>query len=134
MTDRVPSPTLGTALVAGVGLNVATPVEEFPVELRERVTTLARAAGGAASLPEAEEAAVSAVLAAAGELASSSGAQRVRERCRAALFGVGRHARIDGRPAGIIRDLAADGALTLERAGALVEVRAGDLSVEPEGP
>ncbi len=130
LVDRVPSPTLGPVMVAGLGLNVRSPPESYPPELCERVVQLSELAGRPLDVGEVEERVVPALLTASSKLDTPEGAARALEGCRGRLYGWGRPARLDGRPAGVIESLDADGSLVLREGGARTRVVAGELAVE----
>jgi BirA family biotin operon repressor/biotin-[acetyl-CoA-carboxylase] ligase len=132
LVDRLASPTLGSALVVGVGINVSTPGSGFPPELEGRVAVLSEVGAGPVDPGSVEAMVVGAVRSAAEALGSADGHARIVTECRAALYGVGRRVLVDGQPAGVIRELGEDGALWLERDGERVAVRAGDLTVVEE--
>ena len=130
LIDRVDSPTLGDACVVGVGLNVAAAPSAFPEPLRSRVVRLADLAGRPVSPPEVEPLVADAVASAAASISDADGRAQLLDECRALLYGVDRPARIDGAPAGVIREIGADGALLLERDGERTSVRSGELTFE----
>ena len=127
LVDRLAAPH--PALVAGIGVNVA-PVSADALVGPIPPVALADVVSPCPPLPEVEEAAASAALAAAEGLGAPVGTAELLARCRALLYGVGRSATVDGVPAGRIAALADDGALLLDRAGARRAVRAGDVRVE----
>ncbi len=128
LVDRVEGPA-GPRLVAGVGVNVRSRAEDFPPELKPRVTTLAEILPSPPELDAVREEVVGAVRSSVELLASPEGTERLLERCRRLLFGVGRPALVDGRPVGIVRSVADDGALLLADGPAEVHIYAGDLTV-----
>jgi len=129
LVDRVDSPTLGSAAVVGIGLNV-----EFPLaggtDRPDGATALADWVRPVPSISEMEEVASAAAEVAAAQLATPRGPAEVVRACRGRLYGVGAWARVDGRLRGRIEGLDDDGALILETGGARVPIRAGDLRVE----
>ncbi len=130
LIDRVPSPLLGTALVAGVGLNVDAPPKAYPPELRASVVQLSEAAGRALRVDQVERVVLPALLAVPDSLDSLARARSTLERVRARLFGRGRPVRLDGRPGGVIEDLAEDGALVLADGPVRTRVVTGEVVVE----
>jgi len=132
LVDRVASPTLGTALVVGVGLNVTRPSEGFPPELEGRVAVLTDVGVPPPQERLVESLVVGAIRAASESLNTEVGHAQAVQECRNALYGLGHRALVDGEPAGVIRSLGDDGALYLERNGERVAVRAGDLTVLEE--
>jgi BirA family biotin operon repressor/biotin-[acetyl-CoA-carboxylase] ligase len=130
LVDRVLSPTSGAMLVVGIGLNVSTDRSEFPADLRERVAVLSELSGRAVVPDEVEPIVLGVVEETAARLATPEGRTGLWQHCRSALYGVGRSVRVDGRPAGVIRDLGEDGSLVVERDGALEAVRSGEVTVE----
>ena len=132
LVDRVASPTFGTALVVGVGLNVTTPPEGFPPELEGRVAVLSELGVPRPDERLVESLVVGAIRGAGESLNTPAGHAQVVEECRHALYGLGHRALVDGEIAGVIRSLGDDGALYLERDGERVAVRAGDLTVLEE--
>ncbi|HEV2520460.1 MAG TPA: biotin--[acetyl-CoA-carboxylase] ligase [Thermoplasmata archaeon] len=130
LVDRVISPTFGIALVVGIGLNASSPRGQFPPELAERVAILTELCHRRVEPSEVEPIAIAAVHRTVDRLASPEGRGQVLAECRRVLFGVGRPVRVDGRPFGVIRDLADDGALLVERDGGLAPVVAGEVELE----
>ncbi len=130
LVDRVPSPTLGTADVAGIGVNVAVEEEDLPEVLRGHVASLHRLVARAPSIDDVEEIAVTAALNAVHALTTPAGAAQVLAECRGALYGLGRRAYVDGELRGTIAGLGDDGELLLDEGLDRVPVRAGDLRVE----
>ncbi len=130
LLDRVPSPALGSALVAGIGVNVETPADEFPPALRARLIHLSELAGRPVAISEVERAVVPAVLATPATLETAGGPEAVLARIRARLYGRGRPARLDGRRVGVIEDLAEDGTLVLADGAVRTHVQSGDIVVE----
>jgi BirA family transcriptional regulator, biotin operon repressor / biotin---[acetyl-CoA-carboxylase] ligase len=130
LIDEVDSPTLGRATVVGVGLNVATPREEFPAEVRPRIVTLAELVRRTPPLREVEDVTTEAIRSATEFLEQPGGAAALLEECRAALHGVGRRATVDGTLTGVIRTLGDEGELWLTTRAGPVAIRAGDVVVE----
>lgn len=126
--DRAPRPVV----VLGIGINANARREVFPPELREQVACLHEWSEGEVDLEELEEAVLEKVGEVLQRLDSADGAAAIVRDCRSALEGVGRRVRLDGRSAGTLRDLAADGALLVETDRGLEEVRAGSLEFEPD--
>jgi BirA family transcriptional regulator, biotin operon repressor / biotin---[acetyl-CoA-carboxylase] ligase len=129
LVDLVGTPAEGRVAVAGIGVNVRRPSEGFPADLATPAAALEELVRPIPAVREVEEIAVDAALRAAAELVTPAGRDRVLARCRARLYGVGRRATVDGSPSGIIRGLEDDGALRLDRDGAPMTIRAGDLRV-----
>jgi BirA family transcriptional regulator, biotin operon repressor / biotin---[acetyl-CoA-carboxylase] ligase len=130
LVDAVPSPTLGTAAVVGIGVNVGARAEEYPAELRPRVVSLAELSRSKPPLGEVEELTAAAVESAARDLAGPVGATGILAECRAALYAVGRRATVDSTFSGVIRALGEEGELWLDTPTGPVAVRSGDLVVE----
>jgi len=130
LVDRIASPRLGAAAVAGVGLNVATAPHDFPESLRGSVATLREESAVDLGPSDVEAMTVAAVEEAARSIATTTGATIARGLCREWLWGVGRPASVDGRPVGRIVGLGDEGELLVEDRGARVAIRAGDLRVD----
>ncbi len=130
LVDRLADPGHPAMLVIGLGVNAATDRREFSPELSERIAILSEACGRPVPPSEVEPIVLAVVRSAADRLATAAGARAVWAECRPLLFGVGRRIRVDGSPAGVIRDLAPDGALLVDRDGAIETVRAGEIVVE----
>lgn len=130
LIDRVPSPRLGTAAVAGIGLNVASERDRFPRELRDRVAVLSELREPPPGLDEVEAVVVDVALRTARSMRTPSGLNELRRVCRRRLFGVGRRASLDGRAAGTIVSVGDEGELWVEDRGERMAIRAGDLRVE----
>jgi len=130
LVDVVPSPTLGSAAVVGVGVNVRAPVDSYPIELRDRVVGLGELTEPVPDLGEVEELVVSAVARAVDALGTADGAAELLEECRSALHGVGRRATVDTAVTGVIRGVGEEGELLLDTPSGAVAVRAGNLVVE----
>lgn len=130
LVDRVPSPRLGSAAVAGIGVNVRIDPSAYPPELRERIVGLDELVHPAPTLEEVERTVVHAALDLAGRLRTAEGREKILALCRHRLWGIGRRAWVDGRPVGRIVALGEDGELLVEEGGERVAIRAGDLRVE----
>jgi len=130
LVDLVPSPRLGTAAVAGIGLNVDADPEEFPASLQGRLASLAEFAPEPVALGEVEEIVVAGALAAAEALHDADGAEESLALCRAFLYGVGRRASVDGQELGTVAALGDEGELWLDAGTHRVAIRAGDLRLE----
>jgi BirA family transcriptional regulator, biotin operon repressor / biotin---[acetyl-CoA-carboxylase] ligase len=129
LCDRVTAPW-GPAFVVGVGLNVSAAVNDFPLDLRRHVVGLSDLVRPAPDLDEVEAEVVAAVERAARGLGSEPGRNRLLHLCRESLYGIGRRALVDGRPAGIIRGINDDGSLSVVEGHASSSVHAGSLLVE----
>lgn len=132
LVDRVPSPTLGSAAVAGIGINVSFPRSAVPAELSGRIGALDDFVRPPPDLGELEREVAAAVEGAAVALGSADGLAAARRLCRGYLYGVGRWATVDGRLRGRIAGLGDDGELFLDVGAERVAIRAGDLRVEDE--
>jgi BirA family biotin operon repressor/biotin-[acetyl-CoA-carboxylase] ligase len=132
LADRVAGPKGVERVVLGVGLNVRTPAAGWPDDLGVPPIGLDALGTGAISLDELESLVVTACTSAGSLLVDGRGAAEVLARCRRRLFGVGRPALVDGRPAGRIAGLADDGAVWIDGPSGRTSVRAGDLAVVEE--
>ena len=130
LIDDVASPTLGRAVVVGVGVNVRLPRESLPASLADRVAALDEFAYPTPSLDEVEGAVVPAALGAVEWLSSTGGTREARALCRQLLYGVGRSVTVDGRRAGTLADLGEEGELWLTTDTNRVAIWAGDVRVE----
>jgi BirA family transcriptional regulator, biotin operon repressor / biotin---[acetyl-CoA-carboxylase] ligase len=130
LVDRVASPTLGSAAVAGIGINVAWARAAVPPELAGRVASLGEFVRPPPELAVLESEVSSVALGAARSLSTLDGAESVRRLCRELLYGVGRWASVDGRLRGKIAGLGDDGELWIDAGTDRVAIRAGDLRVE----
>ncbi len=130
LVDRVCSPRLGSAAVAGIGVNVSVDPSLYPPELRPRIVGLSELVHPAPSLYEVERAVVQAALTSASRLRTADGRGEMLALCRRHLWGIGRRAWVDGRPVGRIVALDDDGALWVQEGAERVAIRAGDLRVE----
>ncbi len=130
LVDRVLSPALGVALVVGVGVNVSTARSDLPEELAPRVAILQELAGRAVSPDELEPLVTEVIRTTVDRLGTVAGRSEVWSMARGALYGVGRRVRVDGRTAGVLRDLAEDGALLVEGESGIESIRSGEIEVE----
>jgi biotin-(acetyl-CoA carboxylase) ligase len=128
LTDRVEGPN-GPSLAVGVGVNVSSRRSEFPEPVRDRVAILSDYVRTPPPLDQVESVVVDAIEQVGVMLRTESGRDRLLSACRSALYGVGRRALVDGRPAGVIRALGDDGALWLQDGHHRVPVRAGSVAV-----
>ena len=132
LVDRVEDPVHAGHLVVGIGVNVAAPRSWFGPELSDRVAILSELVEPEPSVEEVESVATAAVDRAAALLRTAEGAERALDRCRRALYGVGRRVLVDGRPAGTLQALGDDGTLWVGEETSPVAVRAGDVTVVEE--
>lgn len=130
LAEEVGSPTLGRAVVAGIGVNVSLDRGSLPLELRDSVAALDEFVRPPPELGAVEELVVRAAESAAAGLGTAGGAERARGLVRRFLYGVGRPATVDGRPAGTIEALGEDGELWLSTPRDRRAVWAGDVRVE----
>lgn len=130
LVDRVETSEGAHRLVVGVGLNVGALDSDFPAELRGEVVGLSELAHAPIGLDEVEEAAAAAISAAHGWTAGRSDDRGIVEVGRELLFGIGRRARIDGRPVGIIRGIDRDGSLVVGDADRVEHITAGSVTIE----
>jgi BirA family transcriptional regulator, biotin operon repressor / biotin---[acetyl-CoA-carboxylase] ligase len=130
LVDLVSSPLLGNALVVGIGINVSTRLEDFPMELRHRVVTLAELVTPTPPLDEVEELAALSAIVAVDELDRPGGTERTLAACRASLYGVGRTAVVDGSLRGTIRALGEEGELWIDTDRGEVAIKAGEVVIE----
>ena len=133
LTDEVASPTLGRAVVTGVGINVGLDRGSLPPPLREHVAALAEFVPTTPDLEDVEALVLDSAVGAAEWLRSPGGTQQARELCRTMLYGVGRTVTVDGKEGGTIEGLGDDGELWLSTATERVAIWAGDVRLE-EGP
>ena len=117
-------------LLVGVGLNVAAPDDQFPLELRPHVASLRGLVHPLPSLSEVEGTVRGAIESAMADLSSPPEKARGLREVERRLYGVGRPASLAGRPLGILRSIDPDGALRLEGPNGPVTVRAGEVVVE----
>ncbi len=132
LVDSVRSPTLGRAVVAGIGINVRTVPIAVSGAAAFRAASLEEFAASAPSLDEVEGIAVESALAARRALATEGGGGRVRALCQELLYGVGRSVTVDGVPSGRIDSLGVGGELVLDAGEETRSVRAGDVRVVEE--
>ncbi|MGA8303124.1 MAG: biotin--[acetyl-CoA-carboxylase] ligase [Thermoplasmata archaeon] len=130
LVDRVESPGSGSVAVAGIGVNVTTDRTEFSPELRDRAVSLAEVATPPPTVDAVETIVVRSALRAAIGLRGPGGVEATRRLCRRWLYGVGRRASVDGRPAGTIAGLGDDGELLLDQGSERVAIRAGEVRVD----
>jgi BirA family biotin operon repressor/biotin-[acetyl-CoA-carboxylase] ligase len=128
LVDRVDAPP-SPVVVVGVGLNVEGPVERFPAELRSRIAFLSELSGATLRRDALADLVLQSVDSGICALDTPKGRRIVVARARARLYGRGQHVKLDGHPAGVLDELADDGALWLADEGRRTEVRAGDLVV-----
>jgi BirA family biotin operon repressor/biotin-[acetyl-CoA-carboxylase] ligase len=130
LTDEVASPTLGHAVVVGMGVNVRLDRAAMPAHLAGRWAALDEFVTPAPRLDEVERRAVASALEASDWLSSASGVRRARALCRQLLYGVGRAVTVDGHTAGTISELGDEGELVLTTPTDRVAIWAGDVRVE----
>ena len=130
LVDQVAPPRGGDMAVVGVGVNVSVPPVALSGELAGKVAWLSEFAVQPPSLHAVEESVVAAAFDAAHSLSDPTRIDAVRRRCRAALYGVGRPATVDGTLRGTIDALGDEGELWLHTDTERVAVRAGDLRLE----
>jgi len=130
LMDEVASPTMGRAVVVGIGLNVRLPRESLPNAIAGRVAALDEYATPPPSLDEVEQIVVGAALGAAEWLSSTAGVREARSLCRRLLFGVGRPVTVDGRRRGVLAELGDEGELWVTTDTDRVAIWAGDVRVE----
>lgn len=130
LTDEVDSPTLGRAVVAGVGVNVRRDRGSPHPLLPENVAALDEFVSPPPSLEDVEAIVVESAVGAAEWLSNADGARKARDLCRELLYGVGRAVTVDGHPAGTLEALGDDGELLLATATDRVAIWAGDVHVE----
>lgn len=130
LTDEVASPTLGHAVVVGVGLNVRLDHVALPAHLAGRVAALEEFVAPPPRLDAVERIVVTSALEASEWLASGAGVRRARDLCRQLLYGVGRPVTVDGAPSGTISALGDEGELVLTTPTDRVAIWAGDVRVE----
>ena len=130
LVDRLGRSPPDEAAVIGVGLNVTTPAAGWPAELASRVAVLAEFAPSVPSLRALEDAVVRTLESSAATLTNERATEDARARCRRELYGVGRRATVDGRPAGTITGLGDDGELILDTGTDRVAIRAGEVRVD----
>lgn len=130
LMDEVPSPTLGRAEVAGIGVNVSLDREQLSAPLRATTASLGDFIDPPPSLEAVEELVVDATLRSVRELDTDAGARAALARCRAVLYGIGHRVWVDGAPSGIIRGVGEEGELLVAQGSAQFSIRAGDVRVE----
>lgn len=131
LVDRVGRSDGAWADVVGIGINRVAPDDGWsadgptgPIALGERVVP--------PSLGALEATVAAAAVRAHTRSASVSGRNELLADCRRRLWGVGRLARLDGRPVGRIERLADDGSLEVSGTERPLELRTGRLTVEEE--
>jgi BirA family transcriptional regulator, biotin operon repressor / biotin---[acetyl-CoA-carboxylase] ligase len=129
LVDTVERPGEGRVAVAGIGVNVRRLPADVATKVGAPTVALEELVSRVPAVREVEEVAVEAALRASRDIREPAGRAAVLARCGARLYGVGRRAEVDGVAAGIIRGLAADGALRLDHEGQPMTIRAGDLRV-----
>jgi len=132
LVDSVSSPSLGQAVVAGVGINVRVARDAFPVAIADDSASLHELLPSAPSVDEVEEIAAGAALTARRALAEPGGTARVRRLCEEMLYGVGRPVTVDGVRSGRITTLGDEGELLLATGEHRLAVRSGEVRVEEE--
>jgi BirA family biotin operon repressor/biotin-[acetyl-CoA-carboxylase] ligase len=130
LTDEVASPTLGRAVVAGIGVNVRLDRESISSPLSERTAALDEFVSPPPRLEEVEALVVASALGAAQRLSSADGARTARALCRELLYGVGRPVTVDGQPTGTLEALGDEGELWIAASNDRVAIWAGDVRVE----
>ena len=130
LADDVGSPTLGRAVVVGVGVNVRLDRSSLASTLVESAASLDEFVAPVPGLDEVEAIVVASAMGAARWLASPDGAREARELCRQLLYGVGRPVTVDGSPAGTLEALGDEGELWLATPTDRVAIWAGDVRVE----
>jgi BirA family transcriptional regulator, biotin operon repressor / biotin---[acetyl-CoA-carboxylase] ligase len=123
----------GPVEIAGIGVNVCTPLADLPAELRHWATSLESVAPPAPSLEAVEAIVVAAALTASAELARGAAPAELRTFVENWLWGVGRSVTVDGVPSGTIVGLGEDGALLVRRGTETTPIRAGEVRVEEPG-
>ena len=129
LVDRVGSPRLGYAAVAGIGVNVTVDPSAYPVELRSKIVGLGELVHPPPSLEDVERTVVATALNASSLLRTPEGRREMLALCRRLLWGVGRPAEVDGRSVGRIVSLGDEGELWVEDGPDRMAIRAGDLRV-----
>ncbi|HZY69837.1 MAG TPA: biotin--[acetyl-CoA-carboxylase] ligase [Thermoplasmata archaeon] len=127
--------TLGAgegAVIVGLGMNVRTSRSEFPLELRDSITSLAEVDPSTPELGNLEQRADSVIRVAVRDLETEAGKGRALARVRALLYGVGRTACIDGVVVGRIQGVEESGGLVVAHGGVESIVLTGDLTFEAE--
>ena len=119
----------GPALVVGVGVNVTSLPDAFPLELRGTVARLDEYAPSA-RVADVEPVVLDAIARTLSRVASAEASRELVAETRSLLLGLGHYVRVDGVRVGIARGLADDGALWVEDGEHLRPVRAGTLAIE----
>ena len=130
LVDRVDDPSRTPVEVVGIGVNVTTDRSGLPEALRARVATLAETAGPPPTRDAVERIVVASAVATADGLRDPERARSIQALCRARLFGIGRAASVDGRPAGTILGLGPSGELLLQQGAERVAIRTGEVRVD----
>ncbi len=129
LPERVQGP-YGPRTVLGVGLNVRSPLEAYPAEIRDRVGRIADRHLPPPPLEEVEDRVLAVLARIEADLGSRDGPGRWLDRSREILFGRGRPAWVDGVPVGRIREIAPDGSLLVDGPAGPSSIRSGELVVE----
>ena len=127
LVDLVEIPGRPMSVVAGVGLNVAAPREDFPSEMRGSVASLSDVLHPPPEPSDLVGFVESSIDSAAAWVSEPSGRTEVVEELRLALYGVGRPAIVDGRLVGTLRGVTDEGALQVEGPEGAKTFEAGDL-------
>ena len=130
LADEVPSPTLGRAVVVGVGINVRLTDDSLPPDFADVIVTLDEFARNPPRLEDVEGILTAALHRAAEGLSHPEQVEEVRALCRQLLFGIGRRVTVDGRPAGTLEKLGDEGELWVATDTNRVAIWAGDVRVE----
>jgi len=130
LADDVASPTLGRAVVVGVGINVRLPDDSLPPDLAGAVAALDEFARNPPRLENVEGILTTALHSAADGLSRPKQVEEVRALCRQLLFGIGRRVTVDGRPVGTLDTLGDEGELWVATDTNRVAIWAGDVRVE----
>jgi BirA family transcriptional regulator, biotin operon repressor / biotin---[acetyl-CoA-carboxylase] ligase len=130
LVDVVASPTLDSAVVVGIGLNVRASAQSYPPEVRAHVISLSELTSLPLDLTEVEELAAEAAESAVDSLSTPAGVAEILAECRTSLHGVGCRATVDSGLSGIIRSLGDEGELWLDTPSGAVAIRSGDLAME----
>ena len=128
LVDEVHVGPNASRAIVGVGLNVTTPRSSLPPELQSTAAILAELATPIPNVRATESWVVDAIERSVDRLETPGGPAAVVAECRQHLYGVGAPVSVDGRPVGILRDLADDGAAAVEQDGAVVTIHAGELT------
>jgi len=130
LTDEVASPTMGRAVVVGIGVNVRLDRSTLSPSIAPGVVALEEFVDPTPRLEAVEQIAVEATMGASDWLSTGAGVRRARELCRRLLYGVGRRVTVDGAPAGTLSALGEEGELVLTTPTDRVAIWAGDVRVE----